>query len=262
MRKGVDLTVLVAAHRRAWMPDDDVYLPLHVGRALGGDLGYTGDDTGDNISAKNPGYCELTGLYWAWKNLASAHVGLCHYRRYFGHGVLFGGAARRRAAVFSRADYEARLARCEMLLPKKRHYVVETVAGQYAHAHHAKDLQAAARAVAQLSPEYVPAFEAVMARRSLHILNMFVTSRGLLDDYCRWLFAVLGRVEDSIDTSGYSAYERRVFGFLAERLFNVWLERRRPCALECPVVELEPPNWVAKGTAFLARKLLGGRRDA
>jgi hypothetical protein len=41
------------------------------------------DDTGDQISMKNPYYCELTGAYWAWKNLDADLVGLVHYRRYF-----------------------------------------------------------------------------------------------------------------------------------------------------------------------------------
>lgn len=49
------------------MPDDDVYVPLHVGAAGKESLGYLPDNTGDHISSKNPNYCELTGLYWAWK---------------------------------------------------------------------------------------------------------------------------------------------------------------------------------------------------
>ena len=65
----LNIKILIAAHKKYWMPDDDVYLPIHVGAAGKADLGYTRDDTGDNISEKNPNFCELTALYWAWKNL-------------------------------------------------------------------------------------------------------------------------------------------------------------------------------------------------
>ena len=78
-----EIKILVAAHKLYWMPNDSVYMPIHVGREGKADLGYVGDNTGDNISAKNPNYCELTALYWAWKNLEADYVGLVHYRRYF-----------------------------------------------------------------------------------------------------------------------------------------------------------------------------------
>ena len=71
----MDIKILVAAHKKYWMPDDDVYLPIHVGREGKEDLGYLGDNTGDNISSKNANYCELTGLYWAWKNLKCDYIG-------------------------------------------------------------------------------------------------------------------------------------------------------------------------------------------
>ena len=82
--------ILVASHKEYRMPDDSIYLPLHVGAegkvdADGQplDLGWTKDNTGDNISRLNPGFCELTGLYWAWKNLKADYIGLVHYRRHF-----------------------------------------------------------------------------------------------------------------------------------------------------------------------------------
>lgn len=67
--KLVNIKILVATHKQYWMPEDSVYMPIHVGREGKADIGYTGDHTGDNISLKNANYCELTGLYWAWKIL-------------------------------------------------------------------------------------------------------------------------------------------------------------------------------------------------
>ena len=93
----MNVTIVVAAHKPYWMPSDRIYLPLHVGAAgkkdADGrplDLGYTRDDSGENISEKNPYYCELTGLYWAWKNLNADYLGLVHYRRHFRNGKLWG----------------------------------------------------------------------------------------------------------------------------------------------------------------------------
>lgn len=65
----MNIKIIVAAHKPYRMPDDPMYLPLHVGHVGKSDLGWQGDDSGDNISHKNTNYCELTGLYWAWKNL-------------------------------------------------------------------------------------------------------------------------------------------------------------------------------------------------
>ena len=83
--------IVVATHKKYKMPKDEMYLPLHVGAAgkvdaCGNplDLGYQKDNTGDNISGKNASFCELTGLYWAWKNLDADYIGLAHYRRHFG----------------------------------------------------------------------------------------------------------------------------------------------------------------------------------
>ena len=72
----MNIKLLIAAHKQYQMPQDKIYLPLHVG-AEGKTLieGFTPDNTGDNISAKNPYYCELTGLYWAWKNLDADYIG-------------------------------------------------------------------------------------------------------------------------------------------------------------------------------------------
>ena len=77
--------IIVCCHKNALLKQSDSYIPVHVGKALTGeDFGLIGDNTGDNISLKNSSYCELTGMYWAWKNLSGVDfIGLCHYRRPF-----------------------------------------------------------------------------------------------------------------------------------------------------------------------------------
>ena len=78
----MNIKIIVATHKKYWMPEDSMYLPVHVGAAGKAGIGYQRDDTGKNISDKNPNFCELTGLYWAWKNLKADYVGLAHYRRH------------------------------------------------------------------------------------------------------------------------------------------------------------------------------------
>ena len=251
----MDIKILVAAHKKYWMPNDDVYLPIHVGREGKADLGYIGDNTGDNISAKNANYCELTGLYWAWKNLKCDYIGLCHYRRYFaGKNLHTNNAEKKKAVILHRQDYEKLLREYDVILPVKRNYYIETVRSQYEHAHNKRDINEAEKIVTELYPEYSEAFAKVMGRTKLHILNMFVMNKALFDEYCSWLFSILFELEKRIDITNYNKYEARVFGFISERLFNVWLEKQQLKVKEVPVVNLEKVNWVRKIYKFLKRK--------
>ena len=81
--KPLDIKIIIAAHKKYRMPQDDIYVPLHVGAEGKDSIGYQGDNTGDNISNLNPYFCELTGMYCMWKNLTADYLGLAHYRRHF-----------------------------------------------------------------------------------------------------------------------------------------------------------------------------------
>lgn len=237
------------------MPNDDVYLSIHVGREGKEDLGYLGDNTGENISVKNANYCELTGVYWAWKNLNCDYIGLCHYRRYFaGKNIHGNDVKKKKTTILKRQDYEKLLQEYDVILPVKRNYYIETVRSQYEHAHNKRDLDETEKIIAELYPEYSEAFTKVMSRTKLHILNMFVMKKQVFDGYCRWLFSILFELEKRIDISGYNQYEARVFGFISERLLNVWLEKRKLKIKEMPVVFLEKQEWVSKIFKFLKRK--------
>ena len=245
---------MVATHKKYWMPEDKVYLPLHVGAEGKADLGYTKDNTGDNISAKNPNYCELTGLYWAWKNLNCEYIGLCHYRRYFANVPASNNVEDKKKSIFSKADYEKFLQTCDVILPKKRNYYIETVRSHYEHAHHKSDLDEVEKIIAEKYPEYSEAFAKVMDRTKLHILNMFVMKKALFEQYCKWLFSIEFELEKRINLSTYDTYNARVYGFLSERLFNVWIEKQKLKVVEVNVINLEPINWSKKITDFLRRK--------
>ena len=242
--------IVVAVHKPYPMPQDPLYLPVHAGRALHTSLGFTGDDSGENISSKNPHYCELTCLYWAWKNLDADAIGLCHYRRYFA-GRPFG---RKWNRILSGAQAEKLFSKVPVVLPKKRNYYIETGWSQYAHAHHEEDLLTVQAILEAKWPTYVSAFDRTLKRTSGHRFNMFIMKRETLDAYCTWLFAVLAELEENLDISEYSSNDQRVFGFVAERLLDVWIETEQIPYCECPVIHMESQHWLKKGSAFLRRK--------
>lgn len=238
--------VVVAAHRPYAMPADPVYLPLQVGAAGKPGLGYVRDDTGGNISARNANWCELTGLYWAWRNLPADFLGLVHYRRHFKgrNGIATGG------------EIVQALEGVDALLPRERSYFIETNYSQYAHAHHAVDLDVTRQVVAAHSPEYLPAFDEVMKLTHGHRFNMFVMRKPALDAYCSWLFDILFELERRLDISSYSSYDARVFGFVSERLLDVWVKVNGIRYRELPVLNLESQRWPVKILRFLCRKFL------
>lgn len=253
----MDIRILIATHKNSRMPEDPVYVPIQVGAALHEPLSIPRmlrDDTGDSISRKNPNYCELTALYWGWKNLACDYLGIAHYRRHFA-GTHRKGEKWDRIAT--KEDLEQSLNSCPMILPKKRRYWIETTYSQYVHAHHAQDLDQTRAILTRKYPAYVPAFDRVMKRTSGHRFNMFVMRRDLLDGYCSWLFDVLFTLEDELDISGYSPNDARVFGFVSERLLDVWVETNGVTYREMPYIFMEKQNWLKKGGAFLKRKFIG-----
>ena len=85
MRQSPVIKLFVSAHRPAAFPSGGSILPIQVGAENASELfeNTLHDNEGENISALNPMYCELTAQYWAWKNADADYYGFCHYRRYF-----------------------------------------------------------------------------------------------------------------------------------------------------------------------------------
>ena len=253
----MDIKIIVATHKNYWMPDDPMYLPVHVGAAGKESIGYQRDDEGDNISEKNANYCELTGLYWAWKNLQADYIGLAHYRRHFSNGKLSGD---KKEKVISKSELEQKLKDTDVLLPMPRNYWIETNYSQYAHAHHAIDLDTTRQILIERYPRYIPAWEFSMKKTTGHRFNMLVMKKSLFDQYCSWLFDVLFELEKRLNISSYDKNDSRVFGFVSERLLDIWIETKGIQYKNTGYVFMESQNWLTKGKKFLLRKLNGEKQ--
>lgn len=255
-----DIKIIVATHKPYRMPEDSIYLPVHVG-AEGKisddgsplDLGYTKDNTGDNISEKNANYCELTGLYWAWKNINADYIGLAHYRRHF----IMNRSKDKWSRLADRSFIEAKLNETDIILPKPRNYFIETNYGQYVHAHHSEDLDTTKDIIQEKYPSYIRAYNELMKSTKGHRFNMFIMKREYFDEYMSWMFSILFELEKRLDISDYSDNDKRVFGFVSERLLDVWINTNKYRYIELPVQYMEDQNWIIKGWNFLKRKFIG-----
>ena len=226
---GLEMTknykIIVATHKKFTMPDDtELYLPIHVGSEGKEKLGYQCDNEGDNISCLNPYYCELTGLYWAWKNLECDYLGLVHY---------------------------------DVVVPCKRKYYIETLYSHYAHTHDGGHLDVTRQIISDLNPDYIDTFDKVMKQRSGYMFNMFIMSKDNVAAYCEWLFPIINELYKRLDITGYSAFDARLFGRVSERLFNVWLIKQDLRVKEVPFIYMEKISLIKKCKSFLQAKFFG-----
>lgn len=255
--------IIIATHKKYDMPKDEMYLPLHVGREGKEDLGYVGDNTGKNISDKNASFCELTGLYWAWKNLDCEYLGLAHYRRHFTRkNKLYQFFKGKMESVLTKEETDTMLKVYPILVPKKRRYYIETIYSHYEHTHYKEHLDVTREIIADKYPEYLEAFDTVMQQRGGYMFNMFVMRKDLADSYCEWLFSILFELEERFKGVDYSFFQGRFYGRVSEIIFNVWLLKQNEAYKEIPYMHIENVNWLKKGTAFLKAKFTSKKYDS
>lgn len=238
----------------------DIYLPIRVGSALANDdYGYQRDDAGENISIKNPFFCELTALYWGWKNLNADYIGLVHYRRHF----CFSKKSRWKFAnVLTSEEAMALCQKYDVILPRKRQYYIESLASHYKHTHDIEHLELTREIIRAKCPEYLTDFDKVMKRSYAHMFNMCIMKKELLDQYCIWLFDVLFELEKEVDTANMSSFDARLFGRVSELLFDVWIEHNKIKYKEIDYVQLGNENWMEKIKGFFNAKFKGKKYNS
>lgn len=239
-----NIKILISCHKQSIVPDSEIMLPIEVGADLHSKHieGYIQDNSGDNISAKNKMYCELTAQYWAWKNLDADYYGFFHYRRYLNFSEnkypldswqniteehlndtclkkynLNDDCIRNLVETYDLVlSEEKNVAK----MPDRNTSVYE----QYKNGRslNIRDLDLVRDIIAAKYPDYLDTFEDVMKGRKTCLCNMYIMKKELFHEYMSWLFNILFEFEKQTDMSKYTVEGYRTPGHLAERLLTVF----------------------------------------
>ncbi|MBQ8750502.1 MAG: DUF4422 domain-containing protein [Alphaproteobacteria bacterium] len=255
-------------HKPYQQIESNIIIPIHVGKAQSNlDLGFIGDDTGDNISSKNPYFCELTATYWIWKNIKTDIVGLFHYRRFLNF-------ANTETKVHKITDNFATtygitedtikniLKNYDIIVPNKTKPTKTTVYDFYAKEHFSSDMDITLDIIKEKYPsDYDIAQKELKENSQMFVANMLVANKAVFDCYAKWLFSILFEVEKRIqsDVLKRNTYQQRVYGFLAERLMGVFIATHKELKVKhLPMLFVEEDEKKYKKYKFkqLKRKIL------
>jgi len=240
---------------------DPIYQSIMAGNAQHEEKSsIVGDDSGENISIKNPYFSELTGIYWVWKNTKQDVTGSCHYRRFFTaqsepflHKIKrllyypVGLYIKRYGLIYTEntdlfvprilneKEINNLLNQYDAILPQARKlkYTVET---HYCRYHDNNDLKLLKTILTEKYPEYLEAFNDVLQGKRLYANNMFIMKDEQFQIFMDWWFDLLFEFERRIDLNNYTDYQKRILGFMAERLLTVWFRKKQLNCIELPVI--------------------------
>ncbi|NNC23949.1 DUF4422 domain-containing protein [Salinisphaera sp. USBA-960] len=246
--KGItlSLSIYVCHHKASRFLTGDEFVPIHVGKVNSfNDIGCPGDDTGDNISLRNPFYCELTAHYWMWKNDRNSDLlGLMHYRRHLNFSDNQGfsedcwgcvneshmGDDYQTKYGLSKEQVLAFMGDADVALPKRWDVRAAGSGNNYDHYRAGENLkiddyEQALAILREKYPEFSSAADRYNGSPYGYYTNMFVMKRAVFEAYSEWLFSILFELEKRIDLHGYDQQQRRVFGHIAERLLGIYFTR-------------------------------------
>jgi len=231
--------LIVCAHKRYRFVYPSIYFPVQGGAKNKESLGdlVQRDDTGDNISLLNPQYSELTALYWGFKHLNYNILGLCHYRRYF-RGKSIAYVNDKKIRVISELECEKILNKYQVILPKKRHYYIETLYNHYCRTLKKEPIIILGKIIRREYKDYLYEFNRLKKRRSAHMFNMMIGSKKFMDNYLKWLFSILEKVGNEIDSSNWNNYDKRYMGSISELLMDIYINKNKIKYKEIKYVEM------------------------
>lgn len=218
----MNIKMFIFLHKKVDFDVPEEYSTLFVGASkkqnISGFSYY--DNSGDNISEKNQNFCELTGIYWIWKNITADVVGCCHYRRYF---------TKSRFSIKKKyfpklQDIDLLMKKYDVIVPNPKYYK-KNIGESVNIAPNSQDMKEIEQAIKTVCPEYLLGYEDFLFNNRTYLYNMCIMKKSLFDSYCKWLFDILFYIEKNHDMSQEDEYRSRLFGFLSERLLTVWLNQ-------------------------------------
>ena len=234
------MSIYVAAHKKVQLNLPEGYRICQVNSEKNGKWAGSiahDNDSPDNISLKNDRYSELTALYELWKNNDSDIKGLAHYRRFFAEArdipyQIFKGLKITEDEIQSCILDKGTIVR----IMKTKDMIVEFPWFPWLmNAHedllrfvYPEDIGALGNVIHKFFPDYEENYMAVLKSTHISYLNMFIARKETFDEYCKWLFGVLFKLENEISIEEYDDQHKRIFGYLGEVLLNVWICRHKP----------------------------------
>lgn len=245
MNKIESIKLYSVFHKPAPIPGCGYVVPIQVGTANAKNkLPMLHDDDGDNISKYNSHYSELTACYWIWKHAernGKEAWGLCHYRRYF--------QINKRKLFFikkSRVYYKLNQENLDRVVNEKLYETMSgllsendvilqrpvhahkkggqtyTIEEAYNLAHSKEDWEISKQILLQKYPDYKESLEIFNKQTKMSYYNMMIAGWSVWDGYLSWIFDILFEVQKRIPISK-DPYQARVFGFISERLLNLYV---------------------------------------
>ena len=229
--------IYIATHKKFNVPNLNGYCALQVGADGKEKYGYLRDNIGNHISGKNANYCELTGLYWIWKNTDDSYKGLVHYRRYFGRNNLSN-------KISDICSYEY-LLNClksvDIVLPYVEYFKQNAKEEILLHCCTEEIFDKLRQIIETKYPDYIETYDRYFNENKASLFNMLFCKREIFDAYCEWLFSILFVLEKQVDLAKLNTYQQRLYGFLSERLLNVWVIKNKLVVKHLPVIHMELP---------------------
>ena len=229
--------IYIATHKKFNVPNLNGYCALQVGAEGKEKYGYLRDNIGNHISGKNANYCELTGLYWIWKNTDDSYKGLVHYRRYFGRNNL----SNKISEICSYQYLLNCLKSVDIVLPYVEYFKQNAKEEILLHCCTEEIFDKLRQIIETKYPDYIETYDRYFNENKASLFNMLFCKREIFDAYCEWLFSILFVLEKQVDLAKLNTYQQRLYGFLSERLLNVWVIKNKLVVKHLPVIHMELP---------------------